>query len=92
MSSKYSQITGIDGAAKTLAQGSLGAIPASAAYALIQAEAQNVRWRDDGVAPTASVGNLLLVGSSMVYEKKLSAIQFISAVAGAIVNVNFYTG
>lgn len=59
--------------------------------AVIQAEAQAVRWRDDGVAPTASVGMVLAAGSSMNYDGSLGNIRFIQVTAGAILNISYYS-
>lgn len=61
-----------------------------ACAALIQAETQNIRWRDDGTNPTAAVGNLLVAGGDMWYEGDLNAIKFIEVAASAKVNVNFF--
>lgn len=65
-------------------------IPGGANVALIQALTQNVRWRDDGTAPTASVGLQLLAGDEMFYTGDLSAIQIIQEAATAEVNVLYY--
>lgn len=64
--------------------------PAVAAYAWIQAESQDIRWRDSGSAPTASVGNLLRAGETLEYDGDLSAIRLIEVVAGAKANVTYY--
>ena len=58
--------------------------------ALIQAEDQNVRWRDDGTDPTASVGMLLEAGKDMLYTGDLGAIKFIEEAASAKLNVSYY--
>jgi len=50
----------------------------------------SVRWRDDGVAPTATVGMELTAGSSILYEGSLSSIQFIGVSNGAVINAAFY--
>jgi hypothetical protein len=68
----------------------LPAAPAGTKVALIQAEAQNVRWRDDGVNPTAATGMVMTAGDSMIYSGDLSAIRFIESVVGANLNVTFY--
>lgn len=64
--------------------------PATATYAIIQAEAQAVRWRDDGVAPTASVGMVIASGGELRYDGNLSTIRFIEATATAKLNVSYY--
>lgn len=67
--------------------------PAGATTAVITVETQAVRYRDDGVAPTSSIGQPLAVtGASppLVYSGNLSAIQFIQQVAGAVIDVSYY--
>lgn len=66
-----------------------GSLPTGATMALIQAESQNVRWRDDGTNPTASVGQRLLAGESRWFGN-LSALKFIEEAASAKLNVNYY--
>lgn len=80
----YQQITSLSAAV------GFTSVPAGAAYARIQAETQDVRWRDDGVDPTASVGVLLRFDSVIEYEGSLSAIRFIQTTPTAIVNATFY--
>jgi hypothetical protein len=58
--------------------------------AVITPEAQAVRYRDDGTAPTANVGMPLAVGATIQYEGTISALQFIAQTSGGIVNVLFY--
>ena len=66
-------------------------VPAGATHVLLQAEAQTVRFRDDGTAPTATVGMPLLVaGAPLLYSGTPSALQFIAAATGGIVNASFY--
>lgn len=60
------------------------------AFALIIAETQGVRWRDDGVAPTASVGMPLAVGIPLQYDGDLSKIRFIEQAASAKLNISYY--
>lgn len=62
----------------------------AAACALIRAETQDVRWRDDGVDPTAGVGMLLTAGTDMWYDGALSSIKFIETTASAKINVSYY--
>lgn len=64
--------------------------PAAARIAVVHAETQNVRWRDDGVAPTSTVGMRLPVGAELNYTGNLAAIRFISETAGAKINVSYY--
>jgi len=68
----------------------LSSIPSGAQYALINAEDQNVRWRDDGTNPTASVGMVLEAGDTMLYDMPLSALKVIEETASAKLNVSYY--
>jgi hypothetical protein len=63
---------------------------AKANFALIVAETQNVRWRDDGVDPTASVGMLLVAGIPFQYDGDLAKIKFIETTASAKLNISYY--
>lgn len=65
-------------------------VPAGAQYARIQSTTQAVRWRDDGTAPTASVGMHLATNTDLWYDGNLSAIQFIQEAASAVLNVSYY--
>jgi hypothetical protein len=85
----YSQITNLT-AAVTLSGAGI-TIPRGAETLLLQAEAQIVRYRDDGTAPTAAIGMQLIVGT--MYEFTISEIanmQFIQATASATLNISFY--
>ncbi len=64
--------------------------PKQSKLVLIQARAQNVRWRDDGVAPTALVGQILVANDTLVYTGKFDTIQFMEVVSGAVLNLTFY--
>jgi hypothetical protein len=69
----------------------LAAIPTGATYALLQAEAQAVRWRDDGVDPTTTVGMLLAAGGMQwLRNTDLSAVKILRAAAAGIINIAFY--
>lgn len=83
-SNGYSQITSLSSAA------GLGTIPAETKYVMIQAESQNIRWRDDGTNPTTTVGMLLVAGDILVYSGVMSSIKFIEVSASAKLNVTFY--
>lgn len=64
--------------------------PSPATYVIIQAEAQALRWRDDGVAPTTTVGMTIPSVGELRYDGDLKAIQLINAAAGAIANISYY--
>lgn len=59
-------------------------------FALIVAESQAVRWRDDGTDPTASVGMPLAVGIPLQYDGDLTRIKFIEQSASAKINISYY--
>ena len=80
----YQQITTLSAPAKALT------IPTGAIVAVLQAEAQNIRFRDDGPDPTAAIGQLLFASQSIVYTGELSVLKFIEATPGAILNVLYY--
>lgn len=79
----YEQITGLS-AAKGLTP------VAGARFALIVPESQNVRFRDDGTDPTASVGMQLTAGTYLEYTGNLGRLRFIEEAASAKINVTYY--
>jgi len=80
----YQQITSLSSAVGLT-------VPTGATLALIQAESQNVRWRDDGTDPTASVGMYIVADSVLPYTGKLSAIKFIQTTARANLSITYYS-
>lgn len=79
----YEQITGIT-SAKTLT------VPANARMALIQPTGQSVRWRDDGTAPTATVGMVIAANAVLEFIGNLDQFRVIQTAATAVVNVSYY--
>lgn len=79
----YQQITSLSAAAALT-------VPQGATMAVIVPEAQDIRWRDDGVNPTASVGMPVAVGAVLSYDGDLNRIRFIQQSASAIINVSYY--
>lgn len=79
----YQQITSLSSATSLT-------VPRGAIVALIQPETQAVRWRDDGTAPTASVGMPLAVGETLPYTGYLENLRFIEQVASAKLNIAYY--
>jgi hypothetical protein len=88
----YQQITTLTASTgltiPTLAPDGLNAKPV---FALILAEGAPVRWRDDGTAPTASVGMPLAVGVPLQYDGDLTKIRFIQQSASGILNISYYS-
>ena len=79
----YQQIT-------TLTTSTALTVPLGAQYALIQCQVQAVRWRDDGTAPTATVGMRLPVGAERWHDGPLAQLRFIEEVVGAILDISYY--
>lgn len=66
-------------------------VPDGASTARIIPETQAVRWRDDGIDPTATVGQPLAVGAELLYTaQSLSRLKFIEQTASAALNITFY--
>jgi hypothetical protein len=80
----YQQMTSLAAAAN------LPSIPSGASRAILVAEGQAVRFRDDGVDPTAGVGMPLAVGTIFEYTGDLSKIRVIQQSASATLNVAYY--
>lgn len=80
----YEQVTSLGTAV------GLASIPDGAKIALIQAESQSVRWRDDGTVPTAAIGMVIIANDTLLYSGVLSAIKFIQTAVSAKLNVTYY--
>jgi hypothetical protein len=64
--------------------------PAGATFAAISVSGAAVRYRDDGTAPTATVGMPLAIGSTTTYAGPLAVVEFIGEAAGAILDISYY--
>ena len=77
--------------AGTLASATALTLPAGAKYAWISVQTAAVSWRDDGTAPTATVGMIQPAGlTPFMYAGNLATIQFILVSGSPIVNVSYY--
>jgi hypothetical protein len=91
----YQQITDLSSAV-ALDLPTIMPFSAEATVAIIQAVANNVRWRDDkdasgdAIVPTAAVGMQLVAGIDFFYKGDLSALRFIEEAASAELNVSYY--
>ena len=65
-------------------------VPAGTRFAVLQAEGDDVRYRDDGVNPTGSVGMIIAVGTPVVYTANPTALKVIRESASSILNVSYY--
>ena len=79
----YQQIVGMAAATSLI-------VPAGATIADITIEGQPIRYRDDGVAPTTTVGMLLYQSQSFRYIGNLAAIQFIQTAVAATLDISYY--
>lgn len=80
----YQQIT-------SLAASTALTIPAGCSLIIVTPETQAVRWRSDGVAPTATVGYPLAVGVEARFTiKQFAALRFIEQTASAKINVYYF--
>lgn len=80
----YQQITSLSSATALT-------VPNGASMAIITPETQAVRWRDDGIDPTATVGYPLAVGTELIYTAaQLSKLKFIEQTASAKINICYY--
>jgi hypothetical protein len=88
----YQQITNLSSSVGlTIPATSPEGLNAKPVFALIVAEGAPVRWRDDGVAPTTTVGMPIAVGVPLQYDGDLSKIRFIQQSASGILNISYYS-
>ena len=59
-------------------------------FVVVQCQGGAVRWRDDAVAPTASVGMTIPLGGELDYVGQISALQFVSSSGTPICDVSLY--
>ena len=96
-----SQISGTPGGAGTYllsatnttssASVTTGGIPPGATMAFLQAEVADIRYRDDGGAPTTAIGNLVVHGiPGIFYAGTLAQLQFIGASGSPLLDIAFY--
>jgi hypothetical protein len=87
----YQQITSLSSATGlTVPSVDLNGLSCRPSIAIIVSETQAVRWRDDDVNPTASIGMPLAAGVTLQYDGDLTKIKFIEQSASAKLNVSYY--
>lgn len=61
-------------------------------YTVIQCEGTGAvaRWRDDGTAPTSTVGMILNAGSELDYTGDPTTIKFIVGTGSPILDISYY--
>lgn len=88
----YQQITSLSSSTGlTVPATDVNGLIGSPVTAYIRCETQSVRWRDDGIAPTAAVGFPLSPGDILMYDGDLKRIKFIQQSASATINVVYYS-
>lgn len=71
-------------------------IPAGTVFAVVQVEGQTARWRDDGTAPTSTVGQPLSAATPIYFtsivkgSNTLANVQLIPETGSMTVDVSFY--
>lgn len=66
-------------------------VPAGAKKAILRVSTNPIRWRDDGIAPTAAIGMPLVADNEREFEGVLEAVRLIrSGAADATVDVSYY--
>lgn len=67
-------------------------VPAGCVAIEVVVSGQAVRWRADGTAPTAALGQPMAVGEKKIFTLATPALlQFIESAAGATLDVTYYT-
>src|SRR5687768_12491937 len=90
-SAGYAQYTALAAAIALSAAPSTGvAAPIGAYSCYLQAEVQDIRFRDDGTAPTAAIGFILYAGDPpLLFEGNIDNLRFIEVAVGAKLNVMY---
>lgn len=78
------------GSADLVSASCTGGVPQNTVAAVIVVETANIRWRDDGTAPTTTVGMLMLSGSSLYYQGNLTTLQTVAVSGSPVVDISFY--
>lgn len=86
----HAQSLGYQQSASFSSATNLPSIPNSAREALVCIEGNAVRWRDDGVAPTATVGTPIAAGQCQRFTFFLGQVQFIPETGSATADVTYY--
>lgn len=66
-------------------------LPRGAEMAVVSLETANIRYKDDGTSPTASVGVLLAPGGLLIIcPGSIGTIKFIAQTSDALLNIAYY--
>lgn len=66
-------------------------VPSGSDFANVRCSTAGVRYRDAGVDPTASVGQVLNAGEILNYDGALGSIKFIRQSADATLDITYYS-
>lgn len=67
------------------------AMPRNVNYVMIQAQDADVRYRDDGIVPTAAIGLILYAGDPPTkFAGSIKLLRFIQVTATAKLNIRYY--
>lgn len=86
----YCQLTSL--ASSTLVSSCSGGIPALTGWAIICIETAAIRWRDDGVAPSTTVGMPVAIGQCFYYSGTFATLRLIAQSGSPVANISFYSG
>jgi hypothetical protein len=65
-------------------------VPSGTVWATVCLETANARWRDDGIAPTAAVGQPFVAGQCMQYAGPFNTFQLIAQTGSPVITVSYY--
>lgn len=68
----------------------LPSVPSNASVALISVSGGSIRYRDDGVSPTASLGMPIAAGQEFQYQGELTHFQFIIQSGSPTLDISYY--
>jgi hypothetical protein len=86
----YCQLSSVS--SSTLVSSCSGGIPTRTAWAVLCVETADIRWRDDGTAPTTSVGMPVAAGQCFYYSGTFATLRVIAQTGSPKVNISFYSG
>lgn len=66
------------------------AVASQVGFAIIQCQGGTVRWRDDGTAPTATIGMSIASGAELDYAGDFANLRFISSSGTPILDISLY--
>lgn len=65
-------------------------VPAGSTVAIVSTKGNDARYRDDGPAPTTTVGMPIYSGATMTFTTALAALKFIASANTTEYNISYY--